>query len=93
MANVVINRHNSPQFPDGIYNVIHQQNQFSPVRNGSYAAATPLPMNKHAVQEALDGNDLSQGALFFNGVHLRHTSWAGQNRPHLFEHKGHSFYA
>jgi len=79
VVNVIVNRHNSPQFLNGIYNVIHQPRQFSPVANGRYAEATPLPMNIRAVTEALSGIDHSRGALFFDSAE---NSWARQNRTH-----------
>lgn len=90
VANVVLNRHNSAQFPNGIYNVIHQPGQFEPTRNGSYARAIPLPKNKQAVNEALSGVDYSRGALFFDSAA---DSWARQNRTLLFRHGAHTFFA
>ena len=94
VANVVINRHDSPEFPNGIYNVIHQPpNQFSPVWNGAYAAAEPCWQIKNMVDKALCRIDHSQGALFFNGTHLGNTSWAARNRRFLFDLGGHSFFA
>jgi len=89
VVNVIINRHNSPQFPDGFYNVIHQPRQFSPVSNGRYAEAVPLPLNKQAVNEALSGADHSRGALFFDSAE---NSWARQNRTHSHDIGAHSFF-
>jgi len=92
VANVVLNRLNSPQFPDTIQEVVFQTNQFEPVRSGAFDRATPTEKQIQAVAYALSGRDYSQGALWFNGTHMRETSWAGQNRHHLFDHGGHSFY-
>lgn len=98
VANVVLNRHKSPQFPNGVYNVIKQHginskglfvHQFSPLENGMYAAAKPSALNKQAVANALSGVDYSSGALWFDSAE---NSWARQNRTHLFDHGGHSFF-
>jgi len=89
VVNVILNRHNSPQFADGIYNVIHQPRQFSPVQNGRYAEAVPFPMNKEAVAQALSGVDHSRGALFFDSAE---NSWARQNRTHSHDIGGHAFF-
>jgi len=89
VANVVINRHNSPQFPNGIYNVIFQPNQFEPTRNGAYDRAEPFPMTKEAVSQALSGKDYSRGALFFDSAQ---NSWARQNRTHSHDIGNHSFF-
>jgi len=89
VVNVIINRHNSSQFPNGIYNVIHQPRQFSPVTNGRYAEATPLPINIRAVAEALSGVDHSRGALFFDSSP---NSWARQNRTFSHTISNHSFF-
>jgi len=89
VANVVINRHNSSQFPTGIYNVIFQPNQFEPIRNGSYDIAEPFLATKAAVSIALSGYDYSRGALFFDSAE---NSWARQNRTHSHDIGGHSFF-
>lgn len=89
VANVVMNRHKAAGFPDGIYNVIHQPGQFEPIRNGAYDRATPTPDNIMAVTHSLM-IDHSRGALFFDSAP---NSWARQNRQHLFDHGGHSFFA
>lgn len=101
IANVVLNRVNNPQFPDEIIEVIKQNRsnadgsvawQFTPASRPDFGTATPNEITIEAVRLALTGVDYSQGALWFNGVHLRETSWAGQNRTHMFDHGGHSFY-
>ena len=94
VINVILNRVNSPVFPNQntIREVVFAPNQFEPIRNGMFDRATPDQRIKDLVHQALRGTDFSRGALFFNAVRLRETSWAGQNRTHAFDHGGHSFY-
>lgn len=92
VVNVIINRTNSPSFPNTIRDVIFQPNQFSPITNGAFDRADPCQRIKDLVYRALRGEDYSRGALFFNGTHIRTTSWAGRNREHAFDHGDHSFY-
>jgi len=94
VINVIINRMNSPVFPkqNTVRDVVFAPNQFEPTRNGEFNRATPDQRIKDLVHKALRGTDFSRGALFFNAVRLRDTSWAGRNRTHAFDHGGHSFY-
>jgi len=92
VVNVIQNRQRSNMYPDGVWEILTQERQFEPMRNGGFQAATPDKTNREAVQRALSGEDHSQGALFFNATRLRYTSWAGMNRVHAFDHGGHSFY-
>ena len=61
---VVINRVLSPDFPDIIYDVIHQPGQFAVVANGQINRPVTEEAYR-AAMEALLGVDPSQGALFF----------------------------
>ena len=94
VINVIINRMNSPTFPsqNTVRDVVFASGQFTPVTNGRFDEATPDQRIKDLVHKALRGTDFSRGALFFNGTHIQHTSWAGRNRTHAFNHGGHSFY-
>lgn len=67
---VVINRVNSPLFPNTIKNVIFQVDemgyyQFSPVLDGRLFTVTPTEESYRAADEALSGVDPTGGALFF----------------------------
>ncbi|MEG6523287.1 LysM peptidoglycan-binding domain-containing protein [Desulfotomaculum sp. 1211_IL3151] len=64
VAAVVINRVQSSIFPNNIRDVIYAQNQFSPVRNGWINKPATANAIK-AAQAALDGNDPTNGALYF----------------------------
>lgn len=75
---VIINRLNSPHFPDTIRDVIMQSNgktyQFSPVSDGSINL-TPNDTAIEAARRALEGHDPTGGALFFYNPHLATDQW------------------
>lgn len=89
VANVILNRVNNPKFDNNIHDVIFASGQFSPVRNGSFNKAVPTDETKEAINKVLDGEDYSEGALYF-----RATSSNGNWGKHkiLFAHGGHKFY-
>ena len=100
VANVVLNRHRSGGFPNGIYNVVMQSGinsqgrmtfQFSPVENGAYAAAVASESVKQAVTNALNGPDNSKGAMFFIGNGMFEGSWHQRALTKLFTYGGHTF--
>lgn len=68
VASVVMNRVNSPKFPDTLYDVIHAPNQFPPAKNGKLAKAVPSEDSIKAARAALSGENNVPGAVyFFNG--------------------------
>ena len=87
---VVLNRTYSDKFPNSIYGVIHQNKQFSPVANGSYAKAQPNEKSEKAMELVLSGWDESQGALYFESCNG--SSWHSRNLTYLFEKGGHRYY-
>jgi LysM repeat protein len=60
----VLNRVNSPKFPNTIRGVIYQTNQFQPVSNGQINKPASESCKK-AARDALNGSDPSDGALYF----------------------------
>ena len=72
IAAVVLNRKDNPNFPDSIEEVILQPNQFTSVEDGKLKySADEIPeedMEKclAAVEAALDGEDPTDGALFYS---------------------------
>lgn len=61
---VIINRLNSPDFPNTVYDVLYQPGQFTCVENG-HIDKTPNQTAYTAAQRAINGEDPSNGALFF----------------------------
>lgn len=100
VANVVLNRVQSEEFPDSITEVIFQKSngvtQFSPVASGKIYRVTVSEETVGAVNKALCGEDYSQGALYFaarkyaNSDNMR---WFDESLEFLFEHGGHEFFA
>ena len=90
VGNVVLNRVENPAFPDTIYDVIFQKNQFSPAGSGSIYR-DPRESSVIAAKLVLDGAEVMEDALFFNRVGLK--CFASRNRPFIATIGGHSFYA
>ena len=88
VANVVLNRLKSARYPNEIKNVILDKGQFKPVGNGVFYKTVPTEAAKYAVMTALNGEDESQNALFFQRSASR--SWDG--KTYLFRYGSHTFY-
>lgn len=89
VGNVVLNRVRNPLFPDTLYHVIYQSNQFSVVNDGSINK-TPSEEAVIAAKLCLEGAKVTD-ALFFNVRGLR--CWAALNRPYVTTIGNHDFYA
>lgn len=99
VANVVLNRVRNEQFPNTIREVVFQQSggvtQFSPVKNGRYDSVTISEESKEAVERALAGEDISEGALYFAArkyANPKSMTWFDENLTLLFQHGGHEFF-
>lgn len=65
VASVVLNRVDSPGFPDSIAGVVFQPGAFESVDNGLIWSTAPSETNIAAAVAALNGWDPTYGALFF----------------------------
>lgn len=95
VANVVINRVFSKDFPDNVSDVIFQGDgaQFQPVRDGRFYSVEINESSYEAVDRALVGEDYSEGALFFAATaSAGEGSWFALNLNRLFEYEGHVFF-
>ena len=99
VANVVLNRVKSELFPDCVTDVVYQHSngvyQFSPVKNGTIDTVSISEETKQAVELALDGTDLSKGALYFaarNAANEKNMRWFDTHLVRLFAHGGHEFF-
>lgn len=90
VGNVVLNRVNDSRFPNTIYDVIFQKNQFSPASSGSIYRE-PNEESVIAAKLVLDGAVVLEDALFFNRAGL--VCYASKNRPYITTIGGHAFYA
>lgn len=99
VANVVLNRVNSEDFPVTVKEVVFQQSegvtQFSPVASGRYYTVEISEETIVAVERALMGEDISQGALYFASRKYANSNkmrWFDTKLTFLFEHGGHEFF-
>lgn len=89
VANVVLNRVASSQFPNTIQGVIYQAGQFSPVTNGSINRPADAE-SVEAVRQALNGTNHAGGALFFYNPHTASSRWL-DSKPTLTAIGNHAF--
>lgn len=99
VANVVLNRVNSEAFPNSVKEVVMQKNgrvtQFSPVASGSIWRVEISEETVRAVERAMVGEDISQGALYFASRKYASSDsmrWFDQKLTFLFRHGGHEFF-
>ena len=90
VGNVVMNRVRDPKFPNNIYDVLYQKNQFSPASSGSIKK-TPNEESVIAAKLVLDGAEVVPTALFFNQAGM--SCYASRNRTYVTTIGGHAFYA
>ena len=90
VGNVVMNRVASPLFPDNIYDVLFQRNQFSPAISGSIYR-DPNADSVVAAKLVMDGAVALENVLFFNRAGMN--SYASRNRPYVGTIGAHAFYA
>ncbi len=90
VGNVVMNRVESDQFPNTIYSVIFQKNQFSPASSGKIYN-TPSDSSVIAAKLVLDGAVVVDNALFFNRA--GQSSYASRNRTYVTTIGDHAFYS
>lgn len=90
VGNVVMNRVKDPRFPDNIYDVLFQKNQFTPAFSGSIYQE-PNEESVVAAMLVLDGAEVTPTALFFNGAGATR-SYAARTRTYLTTIGDHAFY-
>ena len=99
VANVILNRVVSEEFPDNITEVVFQNNgvtyQFAPIKDGRYWEVTVSEETIEAVERVLAGEDYSQGALYFAARKLANQNamrWFDTSLQYLFRHGVHEFF-
>ena len=90
VGNVVMNRAENPIFPNSIYGVVFQKNQFTPVKNGTINL-TPNEESIGAAKLCLEGAVVLPTALWFNRANGN--SWAAKHKEYITTIAGHDFYA
>ncbi|GAB6988068.1 cell wall hydrolase [Paenibacillus pini] len=93
VANVVLNRLRSANFPDTIKGVIFQKFQFSPVANGRFKRVHPNQDSIHAVNEALNGiKSVSDDTYYFLSLTLADDLTVHNTRTYAKTIGHHTFY-
>lgn len=95
VANVILNRVESGSFPNTITKVVYQKHQFSPVSNGSIKRCKVTTETVEAVERALAGEDLTDGALYFmnrRASSKKNANWFDRHLEFLFKHGNHEFF-
>lgn len=99
VANVIINRVNDSSFPDSVEEVVFQKTggtyQFSPISDKRYYSVEVSDETKEAVQRVIQGEDYSQGALYFSArkrASASNMQWFDNNLKWLFQYGGHEFF-
>lgn len=99
VANVVLNRVEYADFPNSIEEVVMQKingrYQFSPLYDGRYYTVKISERTIEAVNRALEGEDHSEGALYFVMRRLASESglsWFDRNLTFIKKHGSHEFF-
>ncbi len=88
---VVLNRVQSEDFPGTVEEVIFQQGQFSPVKEGGrYYTTEPNEDCRVALEMVIQGWDKSKGALYFESC--VNGSWHSDHLEFLYQVGKHKFY-
>jgi len=95
VGNVVLNRVNSKDFPNTIYNVIFEYYgnipQFSPVADGTIYN-TPSQASVNAAKDAINGFRPVGNATYFFNPSKSAGSWIVRNKTYVTRIGGHVFY-
>lgn len=99
VANVILNRVSDEEFPDNVTDVVFQNKggkyQFSPISDGRYWDVTISEDSKEAVERVLNGEDSSEGALYFMArkyADPENVRWFDSDLTWLFQHGVHEFF-
>ncbi|MBD5544774.1 MAG: cell wall hydrolase [Lachnospiraceae bacterium] len=99
VANVVLNRVNSKRFPNTVTEVVFQNSggktQFAPTKDGRFYSVRVTEETERAVERAIYGEDISDGALFFVAVSKAsqdNVSWFQRTLKKVCSYGGHDFY-
>ena len=95
VANTILERVASDEFPDTIYGVIFDEKygtQYEPVSNGTIYN-TPDEDCYEAARRALNGEQVVEGCLYFFNPAKATSNWIAENRPYVTTIGNHVFYA
>lgn len=99
VANVILNRVKSKKFPNTVEKVVFQSDggscQFSPIKDGRYYSVKVSQKTKTAVNRVLNGEDNSNGALYFMArkkSNQGNVRWFDTQLTWLMQYGNHEFY-
>jgi N-acetylmuramoyl-L-alanine amidase len=99
VANVILNRVKDEYFPDTVEEVVFQKSgntyQFSPIKDKRYWTVKISEDTITAVDRVMQGEDSSQGALYFSArqrADKNSMKWFDNNLKFLFQYGGHEFF-
>lgn len=93
VANVVLNRLRSANFPDTITKVIYQKSQFSPVADGRLKRVSPNDDTINAVNDALSGvKEVPDDTYFFLSLKLAQDLTVHHSQEYVKKIGNHTFY-
>lgn len=94
VADVIINRVLSKEFPNSVKAVVYEPSQFQPVSNGAINSVKVTAETIECVDRALDGEVYSNGALYFMNRRGSGSAaaWFDRHLTYLFAHDGHEFF-
>ncbi len=95
VANTILERVESEDFPDTIYDVIFDDQycvQYEPVSNGTIYN-TPDEDSYEAARRALEGEKVVEGCLYFFNPDKATSNWIAENRTYVTTIGNHVFYA
>ncbi|HIY73228.1 cell wall hydrolase [Intestinimonas butyriciproducens] len=92
VGTVIMNRVESPLFPNTIYDVIFAPNQFSPASNGSINRE-PNAESVVAAKLILEGVRVGGSSLYFVNPSTTPNSWAERNRTYVTTIGAHAFFS
>lgn len=72
---VILNRVESPSFPNTIAGVLYQKGAFSALTDGQFDSVTITDSCRRAAQDALNGSDPSGGALYYYNPAKSTSKW------------------
>lgn len=100
VAGVVMNRVESPRFPDTVKDVVYQSEdgvaQFSPVSDGRLSKVSVSDETREAVERVIYGEDITKGALYFASrkyADPEKMKWFDNSLTRLFAYGGHEFFS
>ena len=90
VAAVILNRIDSPEFPNSLTGVIYQRHAFEAVTNGSIWRRNPSQDSYRALDAAMNGWDPTYGSIFFWNPYKAVSTWVW-SRPIQVQYGEHVF--